>query len=375
MERIRARRRDVGIDRRAVRGSDVLGDVLQARQRLLAHVLVERAHGAVEIDLVRHDVEALTAVEHAERDDGRILVDVELAADDRLRAGDDLGRRDDRIDALPRRRAVALLAVHDDVERIRARHRAARTHGDFADVEEAHDVHAEHRVRLEILEHAVLDHQRRTAFLAVRRAFLGRLEYEHDLAVEIVLHFRQCLGDAEHHRRVRIVAARVHHADGLAVVFALHCRIERKVDFLGDRQRIHVGADRELRAGLAALQDAGDAGVRDAGAHLVAELLELARNELRRAHLAVAELRMLVQVAPPRGDLGQHSLRHFRRRRSRFGRESLERNGEQKSGEQRAVPGHVRDSMRVDSAVRRVQRAPQRIDVQTIARGARRSRA
>ena len=49
----------------------------------------------------------------------------------------------------------------------------ART-ADLADVEEADDVHAEHRVRLEILEHAVLDHQRRAAFLAGRCALLRR---------------------------------------------------------------------------------------------------------------------------------------------------------------------------------------------------------
>ncbi len=43
------------------------------------------------------------------------------------------------------------------------------------------------------------------------------------------------------------------------------------VDLLGDGQRVHVGAQRHDRAGLAALQQAHDAGVRDVLAHLDAE--------------------------------------------------------------------------------------------------------
>ena len=56
-----------------------------------------------------------------------------------------------------------------------------------------------------------------------------------------------------------------------------HCvfarRLERQVDLLGHRQRIHVGAQRDDRARAAAAEHADDAGRGDAGRDLEAELL------------------------------------------------------------------------------------------------------
>ena len=74
-------------------------------------------------------------------------------------------------------------------------------------------------------------------------------------------------------------------------------------------QRVHVGAQRHHGAGLAALEDAHDAGHGDLLAHLVqAQRAQVLRDEPRGAHLAVAELGMLVQVAPPGDDLRLHAV-------------------------------------------------------------------
>ena len=119
------------------------------------------------------------------------------------------------------------------------------------------------------------------------------------------LHARQHFGHAHQDRDVVVVAAGVHHADLLAVVRRLRRRLERQVDLLGDRQRVHVGAQRHDLSGLAALEDADDAGLRDAGLHLEPERPKVLGDDLRRSDLAVAELGVLVDVAAP-GDHFRH---------------------------------------------------------------------
>jgi len=80
-------------------------------------------------------------------------------------------------------------------------------------------------------------------------------------------------------RDVRIVAASVHHADLFAIPLRARLRCERQVDPLLDRQAVHVGTQRDHRAGQRALQQADDAGVRDLCAHFEAELLEMLRDD------------------------------------------------------------------------------------------------
>ena len=75
---------------------------------------------------------------------------------------------------------------------------------ELADLHARPVVRAEHRLHRELLEQAVLDHLARAA-----AAFLGRLEDQVDGAVEVAV-LRQMLGGREQHRRVAVVAARVH---------------------------------------------------------------------------------------------------------------------------------------------------------------------
>jgi len=80
-----------------------------------------------------------------------------------------------------------------------------------------------------------------------------------------------------------------------------------KEDNSNGMQRIDVRADRQFRPGLASPDHTGNAGMRDAGANLVAELFELGRNEFRCARFAVAELRVLMQITSPRGDFREQA--------------------------------------------------------------------
>jgi hypothetical protein len=101
-----------------------------------------------------------------------------------------------------------------------------------------------------------------------------------------------------------VVAAGMHHADRFAVPGRAHGRGERQIELFGHRQRIHVGAQRDDRAGQPAAQKADHAGVRDAAAHLVeAEMAQMLGDDRRGAVLAVAELRVRMEIAPPRDHL------------------------------------------------------------------------
>jgi hypothetical protein len=103
---------------------------------------------------------------------------------------------------------------------------------------------------------------------------------------------------------VRIVPARVHHADRLSFVFAFHLAGERHVDLLDDRQGVHVGAERDDRPRLRAVHDGDDAVARNAGFGIEAEAPQRVRDELRRFHLAVRQFRVFVKRASP----GDHVL-------------------------------------------------------------------
>ena len=104
-----------------------------------------------------------------------------------------------------------------------------------------------------------------------------------------------------------IVAAGMHDAHGFAAEGGRDLGGEGQAAAFGHRQRVHVGAQGDPRAGLAAAQHRGHAGGGDAGADfLEPQCAQMLRDQLCRAHFAIAEFRMLVDVAPPRLDLAIH---------------------------------------------------------------------
>ena len=95
----------------------------------------------------------------------------------------------------------------------------------------------------------------------------------------------------------------MHDADVLAVVRGAYFGREGNVDLFRDGQRVHVGAQRDDRAGLATAQHTDDAGVGDAGPHLDPEGTQVLRDEIGGPRLAIGELGMGVDVTPPGHDL------------------------------------------------------------------------
>ncbi len=245
----------------------------------------------------------------ADRDDRRGQRDVELPAGDRLEAEDDLRGHDDRINAEPWIRAVCLLAVDLDPEGVDAGHHPARPIVHLTDRVAGRDVEAEHGINVRVLQRSLPDHQLRAALLSLGRTLFRRLEEKLDGAGELVLHTRQYLGHAEENGHVRVMPAGVHDADFLAVVSRACGRLERQVDLLGDRKRVHVRAEGHDAPRLAAFQNADDAGVSNGRLHFDPELAQTVRDELRRACLTVSELGMLMDVAAAGDDLRLDLLR------------------------------------------------------------------
>ena len=159
---------------------------------------------------------------------------------------------------------------------------------------------AEGDFRLVPIEHALLQHQLRTAFFAGRRAFLCRLKHEQHVAGQILLHRGEHFGDPHQDRGVSIMSAGVHDTHRLAAECRRDARSERDIHLLGDWQTIHVCAQHDRGTGTPAFQQCDDTGFRDAGFHGQAEPTQMICDELRRAELAIRQLRILVQIATPR---------------------------------------------------------------------------
>ena len=228
----------------------------------------------------------------------------------------DLRRDHDRIDALPGPRAVRLLAADHDLPGLRARHERPAAIADDAGVERRPRVPADRDLRLVL--------RRRCPSFSMSDAppsspggapSSAGWNTNNTLPRRLPLIFVSSFGDAHEHGRVRIVSAGVHDADLFAAVVRFGDRAERHVGALDDRQRIHVGAQRDGRSRLAGACSKRDhAGVRDAG------LAPRGRGSRRcsatifdGADLAVGKFRVLVKIASP-GDAPSDRWPQLRRR-------------------------------------------------------------
>jgi hypothetical protein len=247
----------------------------------------------------------LPAVPGPEDADGQHggVVGADLAALDGLQRDDDLGADHDRVHAVPGPRPVGLPAPHGDAEAVGAGHRRARAVTDGPGGRCARHVQAEDQVRPRAVEGTLLQHPPGAADLPVRQALLDRLEQQRHGAAPLRARRGQHLRRGHQDGDVAVVPAGVHHAHLLAAPARAGAAGKGEVHLLRDRQGVHVGAQRDDRAGLAAAQRRDHAMAGDAGLRLETKAAQALRHVLRCLGLTVRQLRMLMQVAAPREHL------------------------------------------------------------------------
>ena len=138
---------------------------------------------------------------------------------------------------------------------------------------------------------------------------LGVLEDEADLAVQLLTALVQRVQRREQHRRVAVVAARVHDAGVLGG--------ELEPGLLLDRQRVDVGAQRERLPRPARAHGRDEARLRRPVELDPLEAAEQLEEKRGRLVLGEAQLGVLVKMAPPRNRLRLELRRHeFAHKRS-----------------------------------------------------------
>ena len=190
---------------------------------------------------------------------------------------------------------MAAAAAQHDVEAVGRRHDRARACLRLAQRQIGPVVQRVDGVAGKALEQPLLDHHARAA-----AALLGGLEDEVHGAVETP-RAGEMLGCAEQHRGVAVMAAAVVHAGTAAGM--------RQARLLGDRQRVHVCTQSDGPAAAAMAQGADHAGAGKSLVHLEPEQAQRVGDDAGRALLLEGELRVRVQVAPQRDQIGQQVRR------------------------------------------------------------------
>ena len=222
---------------------------------------------------------------------------MQVARDDRLQRVDQVCGKKHRVLGEIRQRRVRTLAGRDDLEDVVSAHQRADARRERAERAQRPVVQAVDRLHRKAVEQALLDHDAPAALVLLRR-----LEDEVERAVESAA-LRHRLRGAEQHRRVAVVAARVHAS-----------RVARRVRGAGrflDVQRVEIGAQAD-RAIAATARSTPTTPVFASPVWTSSpKLLQLARRRRRRRRLLERGLRMRVQMVPPlahlaleRGDFG-----------------------------------------------------------------------
>jgi hypothetical protein len=239
-------------------------------------------------------------MEAADRDN-RGFQWIVFAAHESLQGHDDAGGEDDRVLGILRRGAVAAEPLHVDVHRIDVGESKAGRNADYARGKHGGIMKGEQIIRLrKAREQPVVQHG-----LRAHDEFLAWLQDHDDGAGPLILHRGEAPARTEPCRHVRVMAAGVHHARVHPVErLGPHLRREGKAGLLGDRERVHVGADQQNGA-WPILHHGDDAGLADMLGHLETELAHLGGKLGGGSHLLHRQLGVSVDVPVER-----HELRH-----------------------------------------------------------------
>jgi hypothetical protein len=135
------------------------------------------------------------------------------------------------------------------------------------------------------------------------------------------LHLREHARCGQQNRDVRVVPARMHDADLVALVLAHRLARKRHVRFFANRQAVHVRAQGHDWSRPSTTKDRDDARLGDPSHGFQTEALQSLNDELRSFDFAVRELGVLMKMPAPLDEIRLNSRRQlvdFRRQRRRL---------------------------------------------------------
>ena len=260
--------------------------------------LRDRAHGAAEERRLGDDVRRRAGHHLGDRDD-RWIEGVDAPGHHRLEGQHDLGGHGDRVEGGMRRGGVSAAAADGDSQRVGRRQHRTRADIDRARFEEGRDVERECGARplaSRSVEEALLEHEPRTV-----EALLARLEHQQDPAGPHSAPVDEEPRRAKQHRDMGVVSARVHPTVVLGREF--------ETGLLGQRQRVHVGAQEDRGAWTCAFDHGHDRPERDARDRVESEGPDGLHDDALRLGQREPHLRYPMQQTPLRDHLGEDLAR------------------------------------------------------------------
>ena len=225
---------------------------------------------------------------------------VEPAGDQGMQRHHHLAGRGDRVRVAVRYRGMSAATADRHVNRVGRGERRAWPGGEHPAPEHVRENMqrvGRHGRLAGRAEHAFLEHDPGPA-----AAFLGRLEHEDHAAGDLSLPCGQQARRAGQHRRVQVVAARVHHA--------IDPGGKRRSGRLRHGQRVHVPAQQHHRSRPAAAQHGGHRREFPAQGDVQRQPVQRGEYLLLRPGQVIADLRLLVD--------GMAQARDLRRDHGRF---------------------------------------------------------
>ena len=252
--------------------------------QLFSNRIFKTAEGSPHHGAVRQCVPGIAAVNLRDADHGSVG-GIDLTADDGLQLRDQIGCRHQHIVTGMWHRGMGCLTIEMDFKAIERRHHRAGPDGKVPGWHIGEIMHAEHPLRRKLIKQSLADH-----LMSTGSAFLRRLKNEIHGAIEAAM-LRQITSRTEQHRAMTVVTTGMH--------FAAVAGSMIEVILLLDKQRIHIGAQRNAVGAMAPAQNTDNASSGQALMNFDASLLQLPGDQSGGCGFFKSGFGILVELSAP----------------------------------------------------------------------------
>ena len=270
--------------------ADAANHLFNATIEVVCILKIKVSYRATNFGGIGDDVAGGPGMEGAHSDDSGVDR-VEVAGDDGLEGGDNLGSDDDGIYGLLRNSSVAPTTENGAIEGFNRRHECAFPDAEGPDRKLLPEMEANQCIDLRVMQNSSFDHR----FCAAGTFFCGLKNKLHGARKGMAMGI-EVVSSAEGDRNVTVMAAGVHFTGMLGFVV--------EVVLFMDGEGIHIGPNGKHGAGTIASDEGYNSRLGNASFVGDAPLGELFMNKLRRQGFGKSQLRVLVDLSTPGHDLG-----------------------------------------------------------------------